>query len=125
MTDADDEPPLVDDLLMFAWGLIANAGEGDWSRESEEWDVAAKKWHDQFHVRLDIARKQRGAITQLEVLSGTPLSGGDFVVKLSTTQISLIAWALQSQANSLLPSAWGYVPSQQLASAFASLSGDH
>lgn len=120
-----DEEPLVDDLLMFAWGLIANAGEGDWSRESEEWNIAARKWRDQFHARLDVARKQRESVTQLEVLSGTPLSGGDFVVKLSTTQVSLIAWALQRQANELPLTTWGYLPSQQLASAFAALSGDH
>ena len=37
-----------DDLLELAWGLIANASGGDWTRETEEWRVAAAKWRDSW-----------------------------------------------------------------------------
>jgi hypothetical protein len=38
-----------EELLEAAWGLIANAGGGDWSQETEEWQDAAKRWRDQYH----------------------------------------------------------------------------
>ena len=37
-----------DDLLERAWVLIANAGSGDWTRETEEWRRAAEKWRDSW-----------------------------------------------------------------------------
>jgi hypothetical protein len=42
----------MDDLLMAAWGLIANAGGGDWSNETDEWRAAAARWRDAFHASL-------------------------------------------------------------------------
>jgi hypothetical protein len=33
--------------LELAWAIIANAGEGDWTRESPEWQAAAKRWRDE------------------------------------------------------------------------------
>lgn len=41
-----------DDLIETAWALIANAGGGDWDRESPEWREAAAKWRDRFHAQL-------------------------------------------------------------------------
>ncbi len=38
--------PLVD-ALEWAWTIIANAGGGDWQRESREWQDAAAKWRDE------------------------------------------------------------------------------
>lgn len=35
-----------------AWGIIANAGGGDWLKESPEWVVAAMKWRDRYHATL-------------------------------------------------------------------------
>lgn len=32
------------DLVEFAWGIIANAGYGDWTKESQDWQWAADKW---------------------------------------------------------------------------------
>jgi hypothetical protein len=32
--------------LEMAWGIIANAGGGDWSKETPEWQEAAAKWRD-------------------------------------------------------------------------------
>jgi hypothetical protein len=42
-----------DDLIESAWGLIANAGGGDWTNESEEWREAAERWRDRYHAALD------------------------------------------------------------------------
>lgn len=35
-----------------AWGIIANAGGGDWLRESEEWQREAAKWRDRRWARM-------------------------------------------------------------------------
>lgn len=37
-----------DILLELAWGLIANAGQGDWDREHPEWKAAAERWRDRW-----------------------------------------------------------------------------
>lgn len=34
----------LEDLIELAWGVIANSGYGDWTRESEDWQYAADKW---------------------------------------------------------------------------------
>jgi len=39
------------DLLEAAWGLIANAGNGDWSKETSEWREAANRWRDEYHEK--------------------------------------------------------------------------
>lgn len=40
--------------LELAWGIIANAGGGDWTRESPEWQAAAARWRDEeWHPALD------------------------------------------------------------------------
>ena len=36
------------DLLEVAWGLIANAGGGDWTKETPEWQDAAARWRDNY-----------------------------------------------------------------------------
>lgn len=36
------------DALEMAWGLIANAGEGNWGRERPEWKEAAERWRDEY-----------------------------------------------------------------------------
>lgn len=40
------------DLMNYGWTIIANAGAGNWQRESEEWQEAAAKWRDQYHELL-------------------------------------------------------------------------
>ena len=39
-----DASPAVDPLLEEAWGIIANAGGGDWKKEAPEWHAAAIRW---------------------------------------------------------------------------------
>ena len=52
--------PLLDHLEL-AWGLIANAGQGDWNKESEEWTKAANRWRNEWHNILDakLLKKER------------------------------------------------------------------
>jgi hypothetical protein len=40
------------DLLETAWGIIANAGGGDWTRETPDWQDAAARWRDRYHATL-------------------------------------------------------------------------
>ena len=35
-----------EDDIEIAWGIIANAGGGDWGKESEGWQEAAVRWRD-------------------------------------------------------------------------------
>ena len=36
------------DMLMEAWGVIANAGDGNWKRESLSWREAAAQWREKW-----------------------------------------------------------------------------
>lgn len=36
------------ELCELAWGVIANAGEGNWARESKRWQAAAKRWRGRY-----------------------------------------------------------------------------
>lgn len=38
----------MDDAVEGAWGLIANVSGGDWTKQSEEWQAAAKRWRNKF-----------------------------------------------------------------------------
>lgn len=49
----DTSPLSVDDLLMSAWGVIANVSGGNWSEQSDEWQAAAVRWQERFHDHLD------------------------------------------------------------------------
>jgi len=47
----DDNPPeveLVPNLLETAWNIIANAGGGDWDKETEEWQKAVYRWREDY-----------------------------------------------------------------------------
>jgi hypothetical protein len=37
--------------IEFAWGIIANAHGGDWSKATPEWREAAEKWRDEHVTR--------------------------------------------------------------------------
>lgn len=40
------------DLLESAWGIIANAGGGDWDTQTPEWKAAAIRWRDRYHLTI-------------------------------------------------------------------------
>lgn len=44
----------VDRLLEMAWGLIANAGNGNgnWDAESPTWKIGAESWRDQYFASI-------------------------------------------------------------------------
>jgi hypothetical protein len=44
------ERDAANERLDLAWGLIANASGGDWSKESPEWQAAAAHWRDGYHT---------------------------------------------------------------------------
>ena len=39
-------------MLEAAWGIIANAGGGNWSKETPDWQKAAARWRDAYHRTL-------------------------------------------------------------------------
>lgn len=54
----DDVPAYAGDLELFgdlatwAWTIIANAGDGDWENETQEWQGAATRWRDAYRASL-------------------------------------------------------------------------
>lgn len=45
-------PDPVSDLEESAWGIIATAGNGNWSFEMIDWQDAAARWRDQYFAKL-------------------------------------------------------------------------
>ncbi len=48
-----------DELIELAWGLIANAGGGNWQLESPEWRAAAQRWRDLYAPPAGISVEAR------------------------------------------------------------------
>lgn len=48
-------------LLDLAWGLIANAGNGNWDTLSADWVQAAEKWRDEYHSILKVNKEAADA----------------------------------------------------------------
>lgn len=42
----------ANELLELAWGIIANAGGGNWEKETAEWQDAAVRWRDNYFKYL-------------------------------------------------------------------------
>ena len=47
-----DRITMAHDLTEYAWGIIANAGGGDWTTQTDDWQMAAARWRDQYHDYL-------------------------------------------------------------------------
>lgn len=45
----------VTDLEELAWGLIANANEGNWDAARPDWKAAAIRWREAYHAKLRAA----------------------------------------------------------------------
>lgn len=41
------------DALNYAWTIICNVSEGDWTKQRQEWQDAADRFRDQYHALLD------------------------------------------------------------------------
>lgn len=50
--DEIEENARLKTLLEQAWQIIANAGEGDWTREHPHWQQAANLFRDKFHREM-------------------------------------------------------------------------
>lgn len=48
----DQQGDAKDNLLEAAWGLIANANEGNWDSALPEWQEAAVRWRDAYFATL-------------------------------------------------------------------------
>lgn len=46
----------LDDAAEMLWVVIANVSEGNWSKQSKEWQEAAARWRDNYFK----VRKERG-----------------------------------------------------------------
>lgn len=53
---------IMGNAIEEAWGIIANAHGGDWSKASAEWREAAERWRDEYvtHRPLAVATDLRG-----------------------------------------------------------------
>lgn len=40
------------DAAEMLWVVVANVSEGDWTKQTEEWQVAAARWRDNYHAAL-------------------------------------------------------------------------
>ncbi len=52
--------PDWEDLCEYAWGVIANAGGGNWKLETPEWQEAAARWREQFFAAKAKPRDPEG-----------------------------------------------------------------
>ncbi len=50
----------MNSMIEVAWGLIANASNGDWTKQHPEWVSAAEQWRERFHALLDSQRNVDG-----------------------------------------------------------------
>lgn len=46
----------LEDLCEDAWGLISNAGGGNWKKETSEWQGAAAKWREAWHATFNVRK---------------------------------------------------------------------
>jgi len=60
----------LENMLEVAWGIIANAGGGDWSKETEVWQAAAIKWRDKYHALNKTLRAMDAADDSCRVEDG-------------------------------------------------------
>ncbi len=50
----DDAAKDVLDCMNYAWTIICNVSEGDWTKQRQEWQDAAARCRDQYHALLDV-----------------------------------------------------------------------
>lgn len=42
------------DCMNYAWTIICNVSEGDWTKQTQEWQDAAARCRDQYHALLGV-----------------------------------------------------------------------
>lgn len=58
------------DLLEAAWGIIANANEGNWDTARADWREAAERWRGNWHARLEVRDQGKPCEDPVEVNVG-------------------------------------------------------
>ena len=54
----------LEDELEMAWVILANAGGGDWTKETPEWQRAAGAWRDRAMPAISSHQKTRAALAK-------------------------------------------------------------
>ena len=44
--------PTPHDFAYTAWVLLANVSEGDWTKQTPQWQAAAARWRDRWFAAL-------------------------------------------------------------------------
>lgn len=91
-----------DSMLEAAWGLIANANEGDWSKAHPEWRAAAEHWRDAYHCTLRGAGNAGSPDTAIRKLlwlrHGCPIGalyGDDGEMSCGACGIDFLRWSAE------------------------------
>ena len=63
----------MDHCIDIAWGIIANAGEGDWRKEHPHWVEAAAQWRDTY---LPETSRRNAERAKLNEQSNSPTEAG-------------------------------------------------
>lgn len=64
--EAPQEPGMLADGIEDAWGVIANAFGGDWSKADSVWRGAAERWRDTYYATNPVRRVAPPASGQAE-----------------------------------------------------------
>lgn len=51
--ELQDEHKDPEGLIHWAWGIIANVSNGDWTKQNKDWQQAAALWRNTYHNHLD------------------------------------------------------------------------
>lgn len=46
-----EKPTTIEDAAEMLWTVVANVSEGDWTKQTKEWQESAVKWRD-FYFSL-------------------------------------------------------------------------
>lgn len=67
-----------------AWGIIANASGGDWTKQSREWVTAAERWRDNYMpaVAAVAAARAKGDIVTPEMQAAARAGGAAFAAAI-------------------------------------------
>lgn len=82
------------DLLDSAWGIIANAGGGNWDLEKPEWKAAAERWREEYHKTFPSHGAEAAAMIA-KLPSDTFRAGYDVEANRDELQKKMLAWSIE------------------------------
>ena len=57
MEEVGMDEAMDDRLVDEAWRILCNVSEGDWEKQTPEWQEAVKRFRDKYHADLDSRRR--------------------------------------------------------------------